>query len=154
QTVAEDDYLKDAWDDFVRNQLAPFGPMPVFVGIGNHETTAPKTREQFAEKFAQWLDAPVLKQQRLAEIPQDVAPRTDFHWIQGGVDFIYLDNATHDQFAPDQVTWFAGVLRRAAANPELRAVVVGMHAALPDSLASGHSMSDWQVGTESGRHVY
>jgi len=29
-----------------------------------------------------------------------------------------------------------------------------MHAALPDSLASGHSMSDWAIGVESGRRVY
>jgi len=154
QTVIKDAYLRDAWDDFIRNQLAPFTSMPVFVGIGNHETTAPKTREQFVEKFARWLDAPVLKRQRLADNPHDVAPRTYFHWIQGGVDFIYLDNATHDQFAPEQVSWFEGVLRRAAANPEVRAVVVGMHAALPDSLASGHSMNDWQIGTDSGRRAY
>jgi hypothetical protein len=154
QTVAKDDYLKDAWDDFLQHQIAAFGSMPVFIGIGNHETTAPKTREQFAEKFARWLDAPVLRQQRLADNPQDAGPRTYFHWIQGGVDFIYLDNATNDQFAPEQVTWFEGVLQRAAAKPEVRAVVVGMHAALPDSLASGHSMNDWQVGTDSGRHVY
>ena len=40
------------------------------------------------------------------------------------------------------------------ANPEVRAVVVGMHAALPDSLASGHSMSDYPAGTQSGRQVY
>ena len=154
QAVTKDAYLREAWDDFIQNQLAPFGSMPVFVGIGNHETTAPKTREQFVEKFARWLDAPVLKGQRLADNPQEVAPRTYFHWIQGGVDFIYLDNATHDQFAPEQVSWFEGVLRRAAANPEVRAVVVGMHAALPDSLASGHSMNDWQIGTDSGRRAY
>jgi hypothetical protein len=29
-----------------------------------------------------------------------------------------------------------------------------MHAALPDSVAIGHSMSDWVVGVESGRRVY
>ncbi|HMC29741.1 MAG TPA: hypothetical protein VKL99_02830 [Candidatus Angelobacter sp.] len=154
RTISKDDYLKDAWDDFIQNQLASFGAVPVFVGIGNHETTAPKTREQFAEKFVQWLDAPALKQQRLADNSTDSAPRTYFHWIQGGVDFIYLDNATQDQFAPEQVAWVEGVLQRAMANSAVRAVVVGMHAALPDSLAFGHSMSDWLIGVESGRRVY
>ena len=154
QPVLKEDYLKDAWDDFIQSQIGPFGAMPVFVGIGNHETTAPKTRAQFAEKFARWLDAPPLKQQRLADNPHDTAPQTYFHWIQGGVDFIYLDNATRDQFSPEQVTWVEGVLERAAANPGVHALVVGMHAALPDSLAHGHSMNDWEIGTESGRRVY
>jgi hypothetical protein len=70
------------------------------------------------------------------------------------VDFIYLDNATLDQFAPEQVSWLEGVVERASSNPEVSAVVVGMHAALPDSVASGHSMSDWGTGVESGRRVY
>ena len=147
-------YLNDAWDDFIQNQLGAFGSMPVFVGIGNHETTPPKRREEFVAKFAQWLDSSTLKQQRLADNPNDTAPRTYFHWIQGGVDFLYLDNATLDQFSPEQVSWLEGVVERASSNPEVRAMVVGMHAALPDSIANGHSMSDWVEGVESGRRVY
>ncbi len=154
KTIQKDEYLKDAWDDFIQNQISAFGSMPVFVGIGNHETTPPKTREQFAGKFAQWLDSAPLKSQRLADDPKATAPTTYFHWIQGGVDFIYLDNATHDQFSPKQVTWLESVLERASSNPEVHALVVGMHAALPDSVAFGHSMSDWLVGVESGRRVY
>jgi hypothetical protein len=152
--ISKDAYLETAWDDFIQNQMASFGSMPVFLGIGNHEAIAPKTREQFTEKFAQWLDAPALREQRLADDPKDGAPKTFFHWIQAGVDFIYLDNATQDQFSPAQVSWLEGVLERAAANPAVRTLVVGMHAALPDSLASDHSMSNWPIGTESGRRVY
>src|ERR1700704_3698538 len=133
QPVEKAAYLQDAWDDFIQNQLGPFGSMPIFVGIGNHEITPPKTREQFAEKFAQWLDSPTLKNQRLADDPQDKDPKTYFHWIQNGVDFIYLDNATFDQFSPQQVSWLEGVVKRATSNPDVHAVVVGMHAALPDS---------------------
>ena len=154
KVLQKDDYLKDAWDDFIQNQINAFGSMPVFVGIGNHETTPPKTREQFADKFAPWLDSATLKKQRLADDPKATAATTYFHWIQGGVDFIYLDNATLDQFSPQQVSWLEGVLERASSNPEVRALVVGMHAALPDSVAFGHSMSDWLVGAESGRRVY
>ncbi|MGC2695613.1 MAG: hypothetical protein WA738_07465 [Candidatus Angelobacter sp.] len=154
QSVAKDAYLKDAWDDFIQSQLSAFGSTPVFVGIGNHETIPPKTREQFAEKFAKWLDDPVLKKQRLADNPADAGPKTYFHWTQGGVDFIYLDNATQDQFSPEQVSWLEGVVQRASGNPDVVTLVLGMHAALPDSVARGHSMSDWAVGTESGRRVY
>ncbi len=152
--VERAEYLKDAWDDFIKNQLAIFGSTPVFVGIGNHETTPPKTREQFVVQFTKWLDAPTLRKQRQADGQQEHDLKTYFHWIQGGVDFIYLDDATRDQFAPDQASWFEGVIKRAINNPEVRALVVGMHAALPDSLASGHSMSDWALGVESGRRVY
>jgi hypothetical protein len=154
KTIQKDEYLKDAWDDFIQHQIGAFGSMPVFVGIGNHETTPPKTREEFAAKFAQWLDSATLKKQRLTDDPKATAPTTYFHWIQGGVDFIYLDNATFDQFSPTQVTWLEGVLERASSNPDVRAMLFGMHAALPDSVAIGHSMSDWLVGVESGRRVY
>ena len=146
KTIQKDEYLKDAWDDFIQNQISAFGSTPVFVGIGNHETTPPKTREQFADKFAQWLDSAPLKTQRLADDPKATAPTTYFHWIQGGVDFVYLDNATKDQFSAEQLSWFEGVLKRASSNADVRAMVIGMHAALPDSVAFGHSMSDWARG--------
>ncbi len=154
QPVDMNQYLDAAWDDFIRNQISFFGQMPVFVGIGNHETYNSKTRGQFITQFTKWLDSPMLKKQRLADNPQDQNVKAYFHWIQGGVDFIYLDNATQEQFDPDQVAWFEGVVKRAAGNTEVRALVVGMHAALPDSLAAGHSMSDYSAGTESGRQVY
>src|ERR1043166_4839318 len=38
KVLQKDDYLKGAWDDFIQNQISAFGSMPVFVGIGNHET--------------------------------------------------------------------------------------------------------------------
>lgn len=154
QPVSMDSYLNDAWPDFIQSQIAPFAPLPFFVGIGNHETKAPKTRQEFVTQFAQWLDSPVLRKQRLADNPRDAAPRTYYHWMQGGVDFIYLDNATTDQFEAGQVSWFQGVLRRAHANPRVQSVVVGMHEALPDSLAAGHSMNDSAKGTASGRQLY
>ncbi len=147
-------YDKTEWDDFIQAQLNPFGSMPVFVGIGNHETYPPKSREQFIIEFADWLDSPVLRLQRLADNPNDHALKSFFHWIKDGVDFIYLDNSTKDQFDEYQLAWFEGVLKRAAADGNVKTVVVGMHAALPDSLAAGHSMNDSPVGAESGRRVY
>jgi hypothetical protein len=151
---AKTHYDKTEWDDFIQSQLNAFGTMPVYVGIGNHETYPPKSREQFIIQFADWLDTPSLRAQRLADNPNDHALKSFFHWIKNGVDFIYLDNSTKDQFDSYQMGWLEGVLERAAANSEVKTVVVGMHAALPDSLASGHSMNDWDVGTQSGRQVY
>jgi Calcineurin-like phosphoesterase len=147
-------YDKTEWDDFIQAQLNPFGSIPVVVGIGNHETYPPKSREQFVIQFADWLDSPVLRQQRLADNPNDHALKSFFHWIKDGVDFIYLDNSTKDQFDEYQLAWVEGVLKRAAADDSVKTVVVGMHAALPDSLAAGHSMNDTPVGAESGRRVY
>jgi hypothetical protein len=70
------------------------------------------------------------------------------------VDFIYLDNATFDQFDGAQVEWFEGVLARDKADPAVRAIVVGMHRALPESISAGHSMNESAAGIESGRRVY
>jgi hypothetical protein len=56
-------YESDAWDDFKRNQVAPFEnvPMPFYLGIGNHETITPKSRCEFAKTFARFLDKPEFK---------------------------------------------------------------------------------------------
>src|SRR5438270_13607959 len=74
KAIQKDEYLKEAWDDFIQNQIGAFGSVPVFVGIGNHETTPPKTRAQFADRFAQWLDSAPLKQQRMADDPHAMTP--------------------------------------------------------------------------------
>lgn len=146
------EYLKIAWDDYIQNQITSFGSMPVFVGIGNHELIPPKTRQEFVSQFSQWLDSPALQKQRQAEGDSNI--KTYYDWMQGGVNFINLDNASPDQFDAAQMAWFEDVLKRAGENSEIRAVVVGMHEALPDSLAAGHSMSNFPVATESGRKAY
>ncbi len=148
------DYLNHAWDDFIEHQIAPFGSLPVFLGIGNHETIYPKTRADFLVQFADWLNTPVLRNQRLRDDPKDHRLKTYFHWVQNGVDFINLDNATHDQFDAAQIDWFERVLQRDASDPEIKTVIVGMHAALPESISFGHSMNESAVGEQSGRRVY
>jgi hypothetical protein len=151
-TISE--YENQAWNDFIDNQIAPFGSLPVFVGIGNHETYSPKTRTDFLLQFADWLDAPVLQRQRLADNPKDRRLRAYYHWIDGPVDFIYLDNATSDQFDGAQMAWLRGVLERARSNANIKSLVVGMHEALPESISAGHSMNESPAGTETGRTVY
>ena len=148
------DYQNGAWDDFIQNQLTPFGDTPVFLGIGNHELIPPKTRPDFLIQFADWLDTPELKQQRLQDNPKDHRLRTYNHCPRAGIDFINLDNASPDQFDQDQIAWFERVLRADAADPSIAAVVVGMHEALPDSIAKGHSMSESPQGEVSGRRAY
>ena len=152
--VAIADYERLAWDDFIQSQIVPFGKIPVFLALGNHETTSPKIRNEYLTNFADWLTVPAIRDQRLRDDPKDHRLRAYYHWIQGGVDFVTLDNATEDQFDSQQLRWFDGVISRAEKNPEVRAIAVGMHAALPDSLASDHSMNDWAQGEKSGRRVY
>ena len=154
KSLTVSDYLSHAWDDFIENQVVPFGSLPVFLGIGNHETIPPKTREDYIAQFADWLGAPPLQKQRLQDDPHDHRLRTYFHWVLNGVDFIYLDNATPDQFDDAQVMWFERVLQRAAADPGIKTLVVGMHAALPDSISASHSMNQSPAGEQSGRRAY
>jgi len=147
-------YQAEAWPDFIQNQIAPFGRLPVYLGMGNHETISPKTRAEYVQQFADWLVTPVLRDERLRDDPAGHKIATYFHWIQGGVDFITLDNASSDQFDSAQTEWLAKVLKRAAYNKEVRSLVLGMHAALPDSLSAGHSMNDSTQGAQSGRELY
>jgi Calcineurin-like phosphoesterase len=149
-----DDYLANAWPDFIQHQMKPFGNLPVFLGIGNHELVTPKTRPQFIEQFADWFDQPVIRRQRLADNPSDYLLRTYYHWIEHGIDFITMDNASADMFDPDQMTWFQNVLARDAKDPSIRTIVLGMHASLPDGLSAGHSMNDSPQEQTSGRMVY
>ena len=144
-------YLKRAWPDFIEHQIGAFGKTAFYVGIGNHEVIPPKDELQFRQQFAAWLDQPTIQSQRekedadsKAKLPaqsEKEAPNAYYHWLQGTVDFIYLDNAS-DDFAPEQLTWLASALNRDKANSDVKSVVVGMHESLPDSIANHHSMGD------------
>ena len=147
-------YLNTAWDDFIENQLKPFGNLPIFLAIGNHELESARNRGDYVTQFGDWLVTPLLEKQRLADDPRDHKVKPYYHWIEGLIDFITLDNASHDQFSSAQIGWFEGILKHAASNTEIKTIVVGMHAALPDSISGGHSMNEWAEGIESGRRVY
>jgi hypothetical protein len=154
QHLAIADYQRLAWQDFIAQQIGPFGDMPVYLGIGNHELVPPKTRADFLQQFADWLDSPTLRVQRLRDDPNDHQLRTYNHWIQGGVDFISLDNASYDQFDDAQMAWIEKVLARDESDTSVRAVVVGMHDALPDSISTGHGMNESAQMERSGRRMY
>ena len=147
-------YFKDAWPDFIEHQVTPFGDLPVYLGIGNHELVAPMTRGQYVAQFADWLNQPVLQRQRLADDPSNHVLATYYHWVQRGIDFIAMDNASDDMFDSAQMKWFGKVLANDTKDSSIRAVVVGMHAALPDSSSAGHSMNDSAQELTTGRKVY
>jgi hypothetical protein len=185
-------YESDAWDDFKRNQTAPFEniPMPFYLGIGNHETIPPKTRCEFVKTFATLLDKPELQDGKSnpAQAPKTSgkpAPTKDskaasedaqadtvkacvkqceecdrlqskayYHWNKAGVDFIYLDNASDEQFNKAQMDWLDGVIKKDKDDKAIGTVVVGMHKALPWSVTCDHSMNETPDGTKSGEIVY
>jgi len=147
-------YEDMAWNDFVENQAIPFGNMPFYLGIGNHETVPPKTRDQFILQFADWLDRPDLRAQRLKDDPRDFRVKTYYHWIENGIDFINMDNSVSDQFEDEQVMWLEKVLQADSSNPGIHTVVAGMHEALPESISKDHSMNESHGGAESGARVY
>ena len=146
-------YISGAWPDFIKSQIEAFGPIPFMLGIGNHELSAPHTREEFILQFADWLNTPLIRDQRLADNPADHRPKTYYHWIDRGVDFIFVDNASNDQVDGAQYRWLTGVLQRASTNPAITSIVVGTHKPLPDGYNT-HSMNESPVGVESGRRVY
>ena len=133
-------YQRTAWTDFIEHQIAPFDGIPFYVGIGNHEVIPPKNEDAFKREFRAYLDMPALHQQRVVD-NEPAEPETYFHWIERGVDFIYLDNA-NNFFSEAELTWFFRRLSDAANSKDIKSLVVGMHEALPDSVANNHSMGD------------
>ncbi len=148
------EYQDMAWNDFTQSQIAAFGTIPFYLGIGNHEMIAPKNHAAFLAQFSSQLDLPNLRAQRLSDDPAALQPRTYYRWIERGVEFINLDNATNNQFDEDQIAWLEKILNFESKNSRIRTVVVGMHEALPESLSKIHSMDQSEGGIETGLRVY
>ncbi len=138
-------YNAAAWSDFLERQIAPFGKLPVFLGIGNHELYGGHTREQYRQTFARWLTQEPIEGQ---------AGETWYHWVKNGVDFIALDNAEGSAFPPDEVVWLARILAADANNDAIHTIAVGLHAALPFSKSRNHAMDSTCAGRCSGSQVY
>ncbi len=150
-------YLDIAWDDFVERQIKPFDPTPVFLGIGNHELGAGRTRADLQRKFQPWLTAAPIHVQRVREALDhfySVEGDTYFHFIRNGVDFISLDNADAASFPAAQLIWLATVLDRDSKDPAVKTIVAGMHEALPFSKQRGHAMDASCQGLCSGQQAY
>jgi hypothetical protein len=175
-----DEYKLIAWGDFLANQIAPFGLLPVYLGIGNHELYKlpnnsnsqaegdAHNRSDFRAQFSYWLDRPEIFRDRSSDRAEAAA--TYYHWKTGQVEFIYLDSSSDTGFDAAQLKWLEAVLGRDKIDSGIKAMVVGMHRALPNSLACGHSMNgdplalnavNFQSGaeanrlsTESGRQAY
>jgi hypothetical protein len=146
-------YLQNAWQDFIDNQLKPFGSTPVFLALGNHELIPPMTHDQALAAFAAWFNAPTIRNQRLKDDSNDTNAHAYYHWLQDGIDFITLDNSANT-FDDPQMKWIAALLDRDEEDASVRALVLGMHEALPESLSKDHSMNQTLEGTRTGRQVY
>ena len=154
-TLSKSEYQQRAWDDFLTHQVAAFGSFPIFLGRGNHETNAPMTREGYIVKFSALLDRPEISAQRKTDGSDGAPVGPWYHWVHEGVDFITLDNATHDEFSDAQLHWLRTVLDRdLAPQSGVHTIIAGMHEALPHSTGSNHAMDDWPLGTQSGEQVY
>jgi hypothetical protein len=148
------DYLTKAWPDFIDRQLKPFGALELFLGIGNHETIYPKTREDWVKQFDSYLNSPRLRAQRQSD--KDAAgARSYYHWVMNdSIDFISMDNAAGNTFDPAQMAWVKARLAADQKSKSIKTIVVGMHEALPGSKGLSHSMCDAPSGIERGREVY
>ena len=156
-SVAMDGYLERAWPDFIAHQVTPFGALPVFLGIGNHEVGAGRTRDDYRRQFRRWLTQEPIHQQRTLEATAGFYSNegdTYYHFILHGVDFVSLDNADGTSFSAAQIGWLERVLARDAADPGVSTIVAGMHEALPYSSSRGHAMDASCQGLCSGQQVY
>ena len=164
------EYLAAAWPDYITNQIKPFETrgVPFYLGIGNHELIAPKTRDEFRQQFKEWLTTPTIQQQRASDRANGIASTdgdTYFHFLWKGVDIIYLDNANiYDDkdpnrpqdpgFSEEELTWLDLVLKRDEADPQIKTIIVGMHAALPESVSKDHAMDRNCASFGNGKRAY
>ena len=140
-------YLKTAWNDFIDQQLIPFrkNKVPVFLGIGNHELIENHNRDRYRKKFAPWLTQDAIKTQWEIDQTKNIKSSsgdTFYHFMQNGVDFIYLDNAESNAFPQKEIDWLFSVLDEDAKDDAVKTIIVGMHEALPGSTSSNHAMDD------------
>jgi hypothetical protein len=156
---------------------------------------APRNRDEFRDFFRKWLIQPILEEQRQSDANrpdlfsrdgQSLVPQpgeTYFHFRKANADFIYLDNSDvyiekdHEAdrqqkevgFSTLQLDWLRAILKEDAADPQIKTIVVGMHAALPNSISSDHAMDNackalcngseaygvlLKAQTDYGKHVY
>jgi hypothetical protein len=149
-------YIQSAWDDFIEHQVRPFGQTPVFLGIGNHELIG-FTRDQYREKFREWLEQDALEKQRTKDAARGFIYQPGnsyYHFVKNGVDFLYLDNADDDGFSEEQLLWLSKTLDADATDDSIKTIIVGMHAALPHSKSSGHAMDKTCKSLCSGERAY
>jgi len=147
----EGDYHTIAWPNFLNAQIMPFQPVRVYLGIGNHELRGGRKRKDYLDTFKAYLPAQGLH----APLVGNKYKSVDYHWTVKGVDFIYLDNASTKKFDAEQLKWFEEVLDQNEKDSNVKTVVVGMHAALPGSLAVNHSMDQHRAdGKERALTLY
>jgi len=150
-------YLNTAWEDFVQYQIRPFNGTPFYLGIGNHELYANRTRDDFRRAFQEWLTQEPLHAQRMADSSRGISTNegeTYYHFVRKGLDFIYLDKADGSGFTPAEILWLSRILAVDAKDDGIKSIVVGMHAALPSSKTSDHAMDASCQGRCSGQQVY
>jgi hypothetical protein len=153
-------YLETAWDDFINQQLSPFrkNKIAVFLGIGNHELLENHNRDRYREKFGEWLKQDAIEAQRKLDRTRQIKSSsgdTFYHFVQNGVDFIYLDNAEHYAFFQKEIDWLFRVLEEDAKHDAVKTIIVGMHEALPGSTSMNHAMDDGKCADIcQADHVY
>src|SRR5258708_30260276 len=113
------------------------------------------TRDGYIATFSSYLNRPEIAEQRKKDGSEAAPVGPWYHWTEGGVDFITMDNSTHDEFTDAQMHWLRAVLDHdVAPNSGIRTIVMGAHEALPHSTGSAHAMDDWEIGDRSGAPVY
>ena len=162
-------YLAEAWPDYISQQIKPFDDrqVPFYLGIGNHELFGGRTRDDFRGEFKKWLTQTALQKQRASDRQKQGTSEkieskdgdTYYHFVLKGVDIIYLDNANiysgeDPGFSEEQLTWLDRVLKRDEANPQVKTIIVGMHAALPESSSRDHAMDKTCASFCNGKRAY
>lgn len=152
------DYRQLLLSDVIEHQVAAFRDVPLYVTLGGTDDERPSSRLQYRVALRKQLTNPAITQRRAVEasgkVDTGALPPSYYHWREGVVDFLSVDDAGAGVIDARQLRWLDEVIARAGDDTQVRTVVVGLHAPLPYSRVPGSAMCATSEGVRSGEHLY
>ena len=123
--------------------------------MGNHETIPPATRDAWLIQFADWLEIPRIRAQRLKDNPQDHKLHAYYHWVKAQRRLYYArQRQRRISSMPLSSTGFA---RSSSAMKHPRISEPSWSECTRHCPAASDTRTAWAIGPQgdkSGREVY
>ena len=134
--------LNPSFDAHFRGELGELAKVPFYPVLGNHEVKLfgafsfgqVAAENDFRAHFLGTPETPV-KSSLDGKVVYSVN-------LPGHVHFVALDNVSQPGFGKDQLAWLRDDLARAANDPDVRHIFVGMHKPLANNGVTTHSMEE------------
>jgi hypothetical protein len=129
-------------DEHFEALLSLLDPVPFYPVLGNHEVLRfgkfplgeATAARNYRNRFLGTARTPVK-----SSIESRIVYSAD---LPGGLHFVALDNVSQPGFGVEQMAWLLSDLEKAAQNPAIKYIVVGMHKPLARNGITDHCMAE------------